>query len=115
MSENQGNHDIGGLDCGAVPPEHEPSFTDKKIDALVQLLRDEKRRLFGTDEMRRTLESLPGEVYDRHRYYERWALATRNLLVEKGLLTSEEIEQRLTEVRARFCRRGEAASVRSGE
>ncbi len=115
MSENQGNHDLGGRDSGAVPHEHEPSFTDKKIDALVQLLRDDKRRLFGTDEMRRTVESLPGEVYDRHRYYERWVLATRNLLVEKGVLTSEEIEQRLSEVRERFYREGETTPVRSGE
>jgi hypothetical protein len=115
MSENQGNHDLGGRDSGAVPPEHEPSFTDKKIDALVQLLRDDKRRLFGTDEMRRAVESLPGEVYDRHRYYERWMLATRNLLVEKGVLTTEEIERRLEAVRQRFYRDGGAGPVRSGE
>ena len=69
--EEQGNHAIGGLGCCIVPPEQEPISTDKKIDVLVQLLHEKKRWLFGTDEMRRTLEGLPGEVYDRHRSYER--------------------------------------------
>lgn len=99
----RGIHDLGGLAAGPIPrDEHTPSFLEKRIDALVQLLRDDKRRLITTDEMRRAIESLPKEIYDRGNYYERWILAAKALLVEKGTLTAEEIEAKLAAVRRRF-------------
>ena len=35
-------------------------------------------------------------------YYERWVAATEKLLVEKGVLTSDEIDERATEIRRRW-------------
>ncbi len=45
--------------------------------------------------MRRTIESLPSEIYERHDYYERWLYTIERLLIEKGVLTAQEIEDRL--------------------
>jgi hypothetical protein len=45
--------------------------------------------------MRRTIESLPPEIYERHDYYERWLYTIERLLIEKGVLTAREIEDRL--------------------
>ena len=53
--------------------------------------------------MRRCLESLPQEVYDRG-YAERWSEALVDLLEEKGVLTKAEILERIKQMR------GEAGS-----
>ncbi len=53
-----------------------------------------------TDEMRRAIESL--DEYREMSYYERWAAAAELLVVEKGLLTKEEIDARAAELERRF-------------
>ena len=53
--------------------------------------------------MRRCLESLPPEVYDRG-YAERWSEALVDLLEEIGVLTKAEVLQRIKQMR------GEAGS-----
>jgi hypothetical protein len=87
-------HDLGGLPGGPVErDEHDPSLAERRVDALMMLLMG--RGVFNVDEMRRTIESLPPDVYERHDYYERWLLTLERLLIEKGVLTEEEIEARL--------------------
>jgi hypothetical protein len=51
-----------------------------------------------TDEHRRAQESLPPQQYEALSYYERWVAATELLLVEKGILTREEIDARAEEL-----------------
>lgn len=75
--------------------EHDPSFAERRVDALMSLLMAPKRGLFNVDEMRRTIESLPREIYERHDYYERWLLTIERLLIEKGVLSEAEIEARI--------------------
>ncbi|MCB1744253.1 MAG: nitrile hydratase subunit beta [Gammaproteobacteria bacterium] len=95
--------DIGGLPAGHVDiHEHEPTMTERRIDAMMMLLREKPRAYWVTDENRRTIESLTPEFYEGSAYYERWVVAMRNLLIEKGVLSEDEIETRLAEVRARF-------------
>ena len=95
--------DIGGLPAGEIDRhEHEPTMTERRIDAMMMLMRQKPRAFWGADENRRTVESLSPEYYERSEYYERWVVAMRSLLVEKGLLTDAEIEQKLRDVRARF-------------
>ncbi|MGH3108936.1 MAG: hypothetical protein ACRDN7_10085, partial [Rubrobacter sp.] len=53
-----------------------------------------------TDELRRAIESL--EDYRDLSYYERWVAATEKLLVEKGVLTSAEIDERAAEIQRRW-------------
>jgi hypothetical protein len=92
----QTNHDLGGRPAGAVVrDEHDPSFAERRVDALMSLLMAPKRGLFNVDEMRRTIESLPREIYERHDYYERWLLTIERLLIEKGVLSEAEIEARI--------------------
>ena len=105
----KGVHDMGGDAAGPVDRhEHTPTLTERRIDAVMQLLRQQPRAFWKTDENRRTLESLAPEVYEGHGYYARWTLGMRSLLIEKGVLTAAEIDAKLAEVRARF---GKAAGT----
>ena len=95
--------DIGGLPAGPIDTsEHEPTMTERRIDALMMLMRQKPRAFWGADENRRTIESLLPEFYENSAYYERWVVAMRSLLVEKGILTEAEIEAKLADVKARF-------------
>jgi len=94
-------HDMGGLPAGPVEKdEHDPSLAERRVDALMSLLMSPGVAAFNVDEMRRTIESLSREVYERHDYYERWLLTIESLLVEKGLLTRAEIEARIMALEA---------------
>jgi nitrile hydratase subunit beta len=90
-------HDRGGWP-GAGPinkAEHEVSMWEKRTDALVNLLRE--KRMLRTDELRRAVESLAPGDYEQLSYYERWIVAIKSLLIEKGILTAAEIDQKLKE------------------
>lgn len=94
--------DLGGLPAGPVDTsEHQPTMTERRIDAMMMLLRSKPRSFWVTDENRRTIESLTPETYADAAYYEKWVLAMRGLLVEKGVLNEAEIEAKLAEVRTR--------------
>jgi hypothetical protein len=87
-------HDLGGLPAGPIErEEHDPSLAERRVDALMTLLMG--RSIFNVDEMRRTIESLPRDVYERHDYYERWLLTIERLLIEKGVLSLAEIDARV--------------------
>ena len=101
--EDRAVSDLGGLPAGRVDrDEHEPTMTERRIDAMMMLMRQKPRAFWGADENRRTIESLSPDFYEHSQYYERWVAAMRALLVEKGLLTEDEIEKKLNEVRARY-------------
>ncbi len=95
-------HDLGGLAGGPIDTdEHEPTFWEQRIDALMVLLGDKKRRILDTAELRRGIESLGPEAYDTLSYYERWAASIAAVLVEKGVVTQGELDRRAVEIRAR--------------
>jgi nitrile hydratase len=97
-----GHHDLGGKPAGAIDrSEHEPSFWDRRVDALQQMMSDPRRRFWRADEFRLAVESLSPDEYRSLRYYERWITAVSRLLVAKGVLTLEEIDARIAEIRAR--------------
>ena len=52
------------------------------------------------DEMRRAAEDLSD--YYRLSYFERTTHAIRNLLLEKGVFSEEELDAKMAEIRARF-------------
>src|SRR4029450_11579617 len=104
-------HDIGGLTLGALDrSEHDLALWEKRADAMLVLLRDNKRRVLSVDAHRRVIESYGEQEYDRITYYEKWIRAIRNLLVEQEVLTREEIEARMAEVRARHQKAGRKAA-----
>ena len=89
----RGVHDLGGEPAGPIDrQEHQPTLTERRIDAMMQLLRQKPRGFWTTDENRRTIESLTPEIYEGSGYYARWTLAMRGLLVEKGVLAPGEID-----------------------
>ena len=47
--------------------------------------------LFSTDELRRGVEALPGDVYDRLSYYQRWLCSIAWTLMHKGIVTEAEL------------------------
>ena len=95
--------DIGGLEAGPIDRhEHEPTLTERRIDAMMMLMRAKPRAFWGSDENRRTIESLTPEFYEGSGYYERWVTAMRALLIEKGVIGADEIDAKLAEVRKRL-------------
>jgi hypothetical protein len=96
------HHDLGGRPAGPIDrTERELEPWEKRVDAMVRLLSDRKPPLIRVDELRRAIEALGAVEYDRLTYYERWITAVANLLVEKGVLTTDELGRKLDEVRSR--------------
>ncbi len=97
-----GIHDLGGSP-GASPidkSQHETEDWERLADAVTVTL--DKKGIKTTDEHRRAIESLDPEWYRELGYYERWIAATELLLVEKGILTREEIDQKAAEFEERW-------------
>jgi hypothetical protein len=98
----RGIHDLGGLPAGAIEQsEHDYALWEKRIDALVVLLSNSNPPLIRDDELRRAIESLGADAYEKLSYYERWIAAVTNLLVEKGVLKVDELGRKLAEIEAR--------------
>jgi Nitrile hydratase beta subunit len=96
----RGYHDMGGLPAGAVEKcEHAYAPWEKRTHALLILLMG--RNVINVDELRRAIEALGAEEYDRMTYYERWIAAMTNLLLQKGALTTDELGRKLAELEAR--------------
>ena len=55
------------------------------------------RGIKRTDEMRRAREEMDAEEYKALNYYERWIASIEAILVEKKILTKEEIDRKLAE------------------
>lgn len=96
-----GPHDLGGLPAAEVDlSEHDYAFWERRVDALVFLLFN-KGIVTDWSQIRHRIESLGPGVYENLSYYERWAGAVGALLVEQGVLTEHELEQRISDVRQR--------------
>ena len=90
---------MGGSPAGPVErDQHEVEDWERLADAVNGAL--EGRGLQTTDQLRRAIESL--ENYRDLSYYERWVAATERLLVEKGVLTNDEIDERAAEIERRW-------------
>ncbi len=101
MSQHS-HHDLGGQPAGPIDrDEHETAFWEKRVDAILMLLADKDRQIMRVDELRRGIESLTPDAYDRLGYYERWIASIAAILVEKGVLTQEEIDNRIADLSKR--------------
>ena len=98
----RGYHDLGGQPAGPIDrSEHQYAPWEKRVHALMILLSDPGRRVMTVDELRRGIESLGAEEYDRLSYYERWIASVTNILLQKGVFTADELGRKLAEVEAR--------------
>ncbi len=99
------HHDMGGLPAGPVErTEHEYAPWEKRVDAILRLLSDRRRRIMTVDELRRGIEELGPGAYDGMTYYQRWMASIGNVLIEKGVLTVDELGRRMAEVEGRWRR-----------
>ncbi len=87
----RGHHDMGGLPAGKVErTEHDYPQWERRVDAMVQLLR-----------MRKNIEQLPPEAYDKLSYYEKWISSLTQTLIQRGVITTEELGRKMEEVERR--------------
>jgi len=96
---------MGGLPAGAVEPtEHDYAIWEKRVDALMVLLSRRDCRHMTVDELRRNIESLGAEAYDKLTYYERWMHAISQTLIQRGVIGIEELGRKIADVEQRAAR-----------
>ena len=88
-------HDRGGWPTSEPIDRTEHPLEDWELltDALVGALG--RAGVMNVDELRRGIESMPPEEYERASYYERWLFSVETNLTEKGILSPGELEGRL--------------------
>jgi hypothetical protein len=100
----RGCHDMGGQPAGKVEPEeHDYELWERRVDALMMLLSGVKgaKRLITVDELRKNIERLPPDAYEGMSYYERWVSSITRTLIERGVITTEELARKMAEVNDR--------------
>jgi nitrile hydratase len=88
-------HDRGGWPTDAVidRTEHELADWELLADALVGAL--VRAGAMSVDELRRGIEGMPPDEYERASYYERWLYSVETILAEKGVVVPGELDRRL--------------------
>jgi len=88
-------HDRGGwpTDAPIDRTEHELADWELLTDALLGALA--ARRLMNVEQLRRGIEGMPPEEYERASYYERWLYSIETRLVEEGVLAPGELDARV--------------------
>src|SRR5882672_4087997 len=93
----RGYHDIGGLPLGPIDrTQHDYAVWEKRVDAMLVLLTNKK--LITTDELRLGIETLGADAYERLSYYERWIASIARALVDRGVITTDELGRRMADV-----------------
>jgi hypothetical protein len=98
------HHDMGGLPAGRVERTgHDYEEWERRVDALMVLCVGitGKKRLMSVDELRKNIEALPPETYDRTAYYEKWIASLTQTLIQRGVITTAELARKMEEVRSR--------------
>jgi nitrile hydratase len=78
---------------GRIPIETDEPIFHAAWEGRVLAMQNRGRRagLFNLDEFRHAIERMPAARYLEASYYERWLTAIETLLVEKGVVTREEL------------------------
>jgi hypothetical protein len=100
----RGHHDMGGTPSAKVErSEHDYDEWERRVDALMVLCVGitGKKRLMSVDELRKNIEALPPDAYDRTAYYEKWILSLTQTLIQRGVITTAELARKMEEVSTR--------------
>ena len=96
------HHDLGGEKAGPVEKtEHDYAPWEKRVDALMVLLSDRERSLMKVDELRKNIEAIGPDAYDKMTYYERWITSITSTLLQRGAISSDELAKKLADVERR--------------
>jgi hypothetical protein len=102
----RGPHDVGGLEEGPIDTEnHVLTFWEKQVDGLRAAVG--AKGLMTSHESRRAVESLGDEAHTKMRYYERWTAALCRNMIDKGILTQDEVDAKVAIIRRRLEATGE--------
>lgn len=92
-------HDMGGQAAGRVErTEHDYAEWERRVDAMMQLLRGRK---LTVDELRKNIEALPPKAYDELGYYEKWITSLTQTMIQRGVVTTEELGRKMEAVERR--------------
>lgn len=87
-------NDVGGMD-GFPPVEQEPGEPPFHADWEAHVFAINRaligQGVYNLDEFRDAIERMPPRAYLAASYYERWFHAITTLLVDKGVLTAQEV------------------------
>ena len=98
------HHDMGGEPAGKVEPtEHDYAEWERRVDALMVLLSGVKgaKACMTVDELRKNIEALGPQAYEEMSYYERWVTSVTQTMIQRGIVTTDELGRKMDEVRKR--------------
>lgn len=97
------HHDMGGEPASRVQrTEHDYAEWERRVDAMVQLLRGGGR--LTVDELRKNIEALAPQDYDAMAYYEKWIASLMQTMIQRGVITTDELGRKMEEVEKRCSR-----------
>jgi len=100
----RGHHDMGGLPAGKVErTEHDYADWERRVDALMVLLSGIRggKKLMTVDELRKNVEAIGPDAYEKMSYYERWVTSITQTMIQRGVITTEELGRKMQEVQGR--------------
>jgi hypothetical protein len=100
----RGHHDMGGLPAGKVErTEHDYADWERRVDALMVLLSGIRggKKLMTVDELRKNIEAIGPDAYEKMSYYERWVTSITQTMIQRGVITTEELGRKMQEVQTR--------------
>jgi nitrile hydratase beta subunit len=93
-----GAHDLGGMHGfgPVVREENEPLFHDDWEKTVFMMSRTMRvRGIINIDESRHGIERMPPAEYLAASYYERWLASLERNLIDKGVISRQELDERL--------------------
>jgi hypothetical protein len=105
-TENMVKHlpnDVGGTNTEHTPVDWaEPPLKswEQRCHALLDIL--DFHKIVNTEEERGGTENIGKEMVLSLSYYERWIVSAANILLQKGILTPDQIAEKTNEVAARY-------------
>jgi plasmid replication initiation protein len=59
------------------------------------------KRMITVDELRKNIEALPPQAYEEMNYYDRWVTSITQTLIQRGVISTEELARKMAEVDGR--------------
>ena len=95
-------HDRGGWENDEPIEQDDHQWHDWERQTAIMPGLLKSKGLMVTDELRRWIEALPPEEYERLTYFERWSASLESILIDKGVLSREEVDAKVAELESRW-------------